>query len=95
MKRLFMTVYRYRQNLGDEDLRALTKKFTELGTSPGVVAHYERLDGMGGFMIEDPSEQDAERSYELTIRYSPWLEMEVYPITTIEEAFPVIQRVYG
>jgi hypothetical protein len=95
MKRLYMTVYRYRQNLAEEDLRTLTKKFAELGTSPGVLAHYERLDGMGGFMVEDSSEEDAERSYELTVRYARWLEMEVFPITTIEEAFPVIQRVYG
>ena len=73
----------------------LTKKFAELGTAPGVLAHYERLDGMGGFMIEDVSQEDTERSYELTLRYSPWIEMEVFPITTIEEAFPVIQRVYG
>jgi len=50
---------------------------------------------MGGFMIEDVSEENAERSYELTLRYTPWVEMEVFPITTIEEAFPVIQRVYG
>ena len=46
-------------------------------------------------MIEDVSQEDAERSYELTLRYSPWTEMEVFPIATIEEAFPVIQRVYG
>jgi hypothetical protein len=56
---------------------------------------HERLDGMGGFMIEDVSQEDTERSSELTLRYSPWIEMEVFPITAIEEAFPVIQRVYG
>lgn len=95
MKRLYMTVYRYRQNLGEQDLRQLTKKFAELGTARGVIAHYERLDGMGGFMIEEPSEDDTERSYEITLRYTPWLELEVFPITTMEEAFPVIQRVYG
>jgi hypothetical protein len=95
MKRLYMSVYRYRQNLREEDLRALTKKFAELGEVPGVLAHYERLDGMGGFMIEDVEAMEPEQSYELTLRYAPWLEIEVYPITTIEEAFPVIQRVYG
>ena len=68
MKRLYMTAYRYRQNLGEEDLRRLTKKFAELGTAPGVLAHYERLDGMGGFMIEDVSQEDTERSYEFTLR---------------------------
>ena len=95
MKRLSMTAYRYRQNLDEEDLRRLTKKSAELGTAPGVLAHYERLDGMGGFMIEDVTQNNTERSYELTLRYSPWIKLEVFPITTIEEAFPVIQRVYG
>jgi hypothetical protein len=45
-------------------------------------------------MIEDVPE-DPEHGYELTLRYSPWIDQEVFPITTIEEAFPVIERVYG
>jgi hypothetical protein len=94
MKRLFMTIYRYRDHLGEDDRRTLTKKFAELGTNPGVLAHYERVDGGGGFMIETMPE-NPEQSYELTLRYAPWVEMEVIPVTTIEDAFPVIQRVYG
>ena len=94
MKRLYMTVYRYREHLSEDDMRALAKKFAELGLAPTVIAHYERLDGKGGFMIEDVPE-DPEHGYELTLRYSPWIDQEVFPITTIEEAFPVIERVYG
>jgi hypothetical protein len=94
MKRLYMTVYRYREHLSEDDMRTLAKKFAELGLSPTVIAHYERLDGKGGFMIEDVPE-DPENGYELTLRYSPWIDQEVFPITTIEEAFPVIERVYG
>lgn len=94
MKRLFLTAYRYRDHLSEQDLRALTKRFQEVGTSPGVLAHYERLDGRGGFMVEERPEDDA-RSYEVTISYGPWIEFDVFPITTMEDAFPVIQRVYG
>jgi len=94
MKLLYMITYRYRGHLGDEDLRKLTEKFMEIGTSPGVIAHYERLDGRGGFLVQEEQE-DPEASYEITIRYGPWAEFEVFPITTIEDAFPVIQRVYG
>jgi hypothetical protein len=94
MKRLFMTAYRYREGLGEEDRRKLTKKFLETGLVPGVIAHYERLDGRGGFIIEEVTE-DPEAGYEVTLQYTPWIEYEVYPITTMEEAFPVIQRVYG
>ena len=94
MKRLYMSSYRYREGLGEEDLRKLTKKFVETGEGPGVVAHYERLDGKGGFVVEEIPE-DPETGYEFTLRYAPWLEFDVYPITTMEDAFPVIQRVYG
>lgn len=84
MKRLVVSAYRFREHLGE----------TELGTIPGVIAHYARLDGRGGFMIEEVSE-DPEQSFELTLRYAPWVEFEVFPVTTIEDAFPVMQRVYG
>ena len=94
MKRLYMTVYRYRDDLREDDLRKLTKKFLEVGVNPGVVAHYERLDGKGGYVIEELPEDDA-KSYELTLNYTPWIEFDVFPITTMEDAFPVIQRVYG
>ena len=94
MKRLLMVTYRFKEGLGEQDLRALTKKFMEVGTNPGVLAHYSRLDGQGGFLVEDATEDPA-IAYEVTITYSPWLEFEVFPITTMEDAFPVIQRVYG
>lgn len=94
MKRLFLVGYRYREGLHEEDFRNLTKKFVETGDAPGVIAHYERLDGKGGFVLEEVPE-DTERSFELTLRYTPWLEFDVFPITTMEDAFPVIQRVYG
>lgn len=94
MRRLFLTTYRYKDNLGEQDLRNLTKKFQEVGTNPNVVAHYERLDGRGGFLVQEVPE-DEERSYEVTISYGPWIQFEVLPVTTMEDAFPVIQRVYG
>jgi hypothetical protein len=52
------------------------------------------MDGRSGFLIEEVPE-DAERSYEITISYGPWIQFEVFPVTTMAEAFPVIQRVYG
>jgi hypothetical protein len=94
MKRLIMGMYRYREGLREDDFRKLTKKFLEIGNSPGVIAHYQRLDGKGGFILEEVQE-DPERSFEFTLQYMPWIEFEVFPITTMEDAFPVIQRVYG
>jgi hypothetical protein len=94
MKTLYITAYRYHDDLDADDLRELTKKFQEVGTVASVVAHYTRLDGQGGFVVQERVD-DAERDFEITIRYGPWMDFEVLPVTTIEEAFPVIQRVYG
>ena len=94
MKRMFMTTYEYRDHLDADDLKDLTKTFAQLGVTTGVVAHYERLDGRGGFMIEEVPEND-EQSFEFTLRYNRWVKTDTVPITTMADAFPVIQRVYG
>jgi hypothetical protein len=89
-----MITYRFRGNLGEEDLRNLTKRFAEVGQPPGVIAHYTRLDGSGGFMLQEQQE-DPEAVYENALRYIPWIEIEIAPVAAIEEAFPVALRVYG
>lgn len=94
MKQLFMIAYRYRDKLDEDDLRHLTKKFVEFGEGPKPIAHYERLDGQGGFVLRE-FDQDPEKVYETTIRYAPYMEFDVMPVTTIEDAFPVISSVYG
>jgi uncharacterized protein DUF3303 len=94
MKQLSLVAYRYREGLGEEDFRKLTKKFLDVGSAPGVIAHYERFDGRGGFLVEELPEHP-EINFEKTIQYGPWVEFEVFPVTTMEDAFPVIQRVYG
>ncbi len=94
MKALFVITYRFRGGLGEDDLKKLTKKFAEVGQPPGVVAHYVRLDGSGGFMIQELQE-DPEAAYENALRYQPWIEIEIVSVASIEEAFPVALRVYG
>jgi uncharacterized protein DUF3303 len=94
MKPLNMIVYRFRTGLGEDDLAKLTKKFAEVGQPPGVVAHYARLDGSGGFMLQEQQE-DPEAGYENALRYIPWAEIEILPVAAIEETFPVALRVYG
>ena len=94
MKSLFITAYRYREDLDEDDLRDLTKKFVEVGASPGVTAHYTRLDGKGGFLIQEAG-GDPENDFEVMAQYTPWMHFDMIPVTTIEDAFPVIQRLYG
>jgi len=94
MKPLNMITYRFRAGLREEDLRNLTKKFAEVGQPPGVIVHHVRLDGSGGFMLQEQQE-DPEAVYENALRYQPWIEIEIAPVATIEEAFPVALQVYG
>ena len=94
MQRLYMTSYRFRGDLDDDDLQDLTKKFAEVGQSEDVMAHYVTLDGRGGFLVQR-ADGDVEQGYRTTLQYGPWIEFESTPITTIEEAFPVILSVYG
>ena len=94
MKQFFLISYRYRDNVDEDDLRHLTKKFVEFGTGAPPLAHYERLDGRGGFMVR-AFDDDPVKNYELTLRYSPYIEFEIFPVTTMEDAFPVIAGVYG
>jgi hypothetical protein len=53
-----------------------------------------RLDGTGGFVLQH-RQDDPEASYENILRYQPWVHAEAIAVTTAEDAFPVIQRVYG
>ncbi len=93
MKHLYLTVYRYR-GLDEEATRALTKRFMELGSRPGILAHYERLDGKGGYILEE-APKDPEADYERILQLNEWLDFEVIPITTMEDAFPVVLRHFG
>lgn len=94
MNRLFMTTYRFRGHLDADDYREVTKKFTEIGNAPGVTAHYYRTDGSGGFVLAN-GDADAAKLLEGLIQYLPWIEFDTHPVVTIEDAFPVIQSVYG
>lgn len=93
MKSLYMIAYRYR-DLDDEAAQALTKKFIELGTRPGELAHYQRLDTRGGFIVEEVPD-DHEMDYERRMQLNEWIEFEIIPIATMEDAFPAILRNYG
>lgn len=94
MKPLNMITYRIRGELDHDGRGNLVKKFVEVGQPAGVIAHYVRLDGGGGFMLQE-QQDDPEAVYENALRYVPWIDIEITPIATIEEAFPVVLRVYG
>jgi hypothetical protein len=96
MKRLCMISYTYHEGLTADDRREMVRLFAAGGEAPGVVAHYERLDGRGGFIIQEELHgRDLEKDFEQTVVFSRFMDMENHSITTVEEAFPVFQTVFG
>lgn len=95
MKQLFLTVYTYKDHLDEMALRELTKRFVEVGESPGTIAHYSRLDGRGGFTLSERKPEDQVKAFETVLSYGPWIEFEIIPITTMAEALPSITALYG
>lgn len=94
MKQMVLIAYRYKDKLDEDDLRHLTKKFVEFGEGPKPLAHYSRLDGEGGFLVRE-LDQEPEKVYESVLRYGPYMDFEIVPVTTMEDAFPVIASIYG
>lgn len=92
METYFIITYRYRDGLGPDGYRELTKKFADVGNGPSVMAHYSRLDGSGGVLVTKGNDT---KDLEVILEYVPWVSFESFPVTTIEAAFPVIQSVYG
>lgn len=96
MKRFEIVLYTYKAHLDDADLRTLTKEFVERGSGSGIIAHYERLDGRGGIIVQEvAADADVEADYERTLVYSKFMDVEVVPATTIEDAVPTILKLYG
>lgn len=83
---LYVTKYSIRGERTKERVGALMSIFAERGEIPGTVAHYTAMDGRGGFVIIESD--DAATMYQATLAYQEFLEMEVTPIMTVEDAVP-------
>ena len=96
MEGFYLISYTYREGLNAQDRKEMAQLFATGGEAPGVVAHYARLDGRGGFMIQKQLQgEELKRDFEQTVSFSPFMTMEMHGIVSIEEAFPVFQRVFG
>ena len=95
MKQLFLTLYTYKDHLDEMALRDLTKRFGEVGDSPGTLAHYTRLDGRGGFTVSETTPEDQAKVFETVLSYGPWVDFQIFPVTTMADALPSILKMYG
>ncbi len=90
---LFVTKYTFKGDQSPDSVKALLGVFAEQGPGEGEIAHYVLADGRGGFIISENDSMVA--GYEATLRYQQWMDTEITPILSIEDAMPVIGTVFG
>ena len=92
---LFAVTYAARGDVSEEREKRSLQLFTNWTPPAGYEfkAHYTLADGGGGIAIVEASTAAA-----LTEGLAPWgpfFEFKTVPIVEIEEAVPMLQRVYG
>jgi hypothetical protein len=90
---LFQTNYTIVGDRSPERAKALMARFGERGKGPGEIAHYVHANGGGGTVISDNA--DISELHDVVLAYSPWLEFEIIPILTIDDAVPALLRYFG
>ncbi|HET9442401.1 MAG TPA: hypothetical protein VFO65_03700 [Acidimicrobiales bacterium] len=95
MKRLMFSTYTFKDRLDEGGYRELVKRFGEIGNAPGVLAHYVRLDGRGGFTISEEIPGKESAVYETVLEYGSYINFESTPIAAIEDALPSIVKIFG
>ncbi len=70
-----------------EDTAALMTEFGARGEVPGSIAHYVYPGGGGVVIVEN---DDPKVIYEAAVAYAAWLEFDIKPALTIDDAVPII-----
>jgi hypothetical protein len=83
---LLMATYTIKPFLSKDEQRELLDLFGKVGTGPGVIAHYMYADGSGGFSIGEADSLGG--NYATVLAYEEFIEFEITPILTIDEALP-------
>ncbi len=73
--------------------KKLMALFAERGKSPGEIAHYVRADGRGGTVISENA--DVGELHDVALAYSEYLEIEIIPVLTIDDAVPALLKYFS
>lgn len=90
---LFLTNYTLVGDRTAEKSKALLALFIERGSGPGEIAHYIRVDGSGGTLISDNA--NYAELHDQALAYGPYMDFDIVPIRTVEEAVPELLKHYG
>jgi hypothetical protein len=85
---IFITTYKLKPFLTDEETKELLGVFAKVGAGPGTKAHYVAADGSHGVVISETD--DVAPSYRNLLNFTQWIEYDSKAMLTIEEAVPLI-----
>jgi hypothetical protein len=90
---LFMTTYKIKPYLSNEETKTLLEVFAREGAAPGTTAHYVAADGSHGVVIAETD--DIAEAYRNIQNYTQWVEYDTKVMLTVEEAVPLITEALG
>jgi hypothetical protein len=85
---LFITTYRLKPFLSNDETRQLLEAFATAGPGPGTTAHYVAVDGSCGVVISE--NDDIEAAYRNLLNYGQWIQYDTKVMLTIDQALPHI-----
>ena len=85
---IFITTYKLKPFLSNEERRTLLEVFAKEGPGPGTTAHYVAVDGSHGVVISETD--DVVGAYRNIQNYTRWVEYDSTVVLKIEDAVPQI-----
>ena len=90
---IFLTTYKIKPYLTNEETKKLLEVFAAEGAGPGTTAHYVAADGSHGVVIADTD--DVAGAYRNLQNYTQWVEYDSKVMLPVEEAVPLIVEALG
>jgi len=85
---LFVTTYKIKPYISNEETKELLQVFAEAGPGPGTTAHYVAADGSHGVVVAETD--DIAGAYRNLQNYTQWVEYDTNVMLPVEEAVPLI-----
>ena len=85
---IFITTYKIKPFLSNEETKTLLEVFAKAGPGPGTTAHYVAADGSHGVVIAETD--DLVSAYRNIQNYTQWVEYDTKVVLKIEQAVPHI-----
>ena len=85
---IFITTYKIKPFLSNEETKTLLEVFAKAGPGPGTTAHYVAADGSHGVVIAETD--DLVSAYRNIQNYTQWVEYDTKVMLKVEDAVPQI-----